>query len=247
MRVRDRLGSFARSNTFVYRTWFSFYRRKKSSRPTLPTAGDLLYLDGYPRSGNTYFTAAIKSLYPDINFPNHLHLVAPVKMAARRNVPTFLLIRNPQDALSSFFLHVRDTRTTSSKSSLCDEDLCQSLIVEWLSYYKYAASMIDRIHIISSDSAFRMPDVVVRAIIERSHLPAIPDFEQNFTTFNQKFIRNDSMKAQGSTSFPDPSREVSKEEVKSLLRTFTLFDECSAIYDTLKEKSIIDVRSCVSS
>ena len=240
MKFEQQLRNFAGANPLAYRVWFSFYRYRKSFKPTLPSARDCLYLDGYPRSGNTYFTAAIKHIYADIHFANHLHQVAPIKIALQRGVPTFLLMRNPEEAIASYFHHVRDPRSTSSKSRWNDKDLCYALAVSWLLYYTNVSRLKEKIHLISADSAFQKPALAVKRIVELSRLPDISGLDEKFASFDRYFKKHDSSKAQGSTSFPDSSREEQKEEIRKLVRTCALLDQCREIHGKLVEASIVD-------
>ena len=240
MKFEQQLRNLAGVNPLAYRVWFSFYRYRKSFKPTLPSAGDCLYLDGYPRSGNTYFTAAIKRIFDDVHFANHLHVVAPIKIALRRRVPTFLLMRNPEEAISSFFLHLKDPRSSSSKSGWNDNELCHALATSWLLYYTNVSKLKENVHLISADAAFKKPEVAVKRIVEFSRLPDISDLDAKFSSFHQYFKKHDSSKAQGSTSFPDASREQQKEKARKLVRACHLLEQCRSMHNTLMAESIVD-------
>ena len=240
MKFKQQLRIFAGANPLAYRVWFSFYRYRRAFKPTLPCAGDCLYLDGYPRSGNTYFTAAIKHIYTATRFANHLHQVAPIKIALQRGVPTFLLMRNPEEAIASYFIHVRDPRSISSKSRWSDADLCHALTASWLLYYTNVLNFKDKVHLIDADSAFKKPALAVKRIIELSRLSDVPGLEEKFFSFHRDFKKHDSSKAQGSTSFPDSSREERKEEIRKLVRTCHLLEQCRRMHQTLLSDSIVD-------
>ena len=239
MKFKQQLRNFAGVNPLAYKAWFSYYRYRKSFKPTLPAAGDPLYLDGYPRSGNTYFTAAIKYIYPDIHFANHLHVAAPIKIALQRGVPTFLLLRTPEEAIVSYFLHVRDPRTISSKSCWNDADLCHALSASWLLYYTNVSRFKEKVHVIAAESAFQKSPLAVKRIVELSRLPDFPGLEEKFFSFHRDFKKRDSSKAQGSTSLPDSSRTEQKEEIRKLVRACTLLGQCREIHGKLVEASIV--------
>ena len=240
MKFEQQLRNFASSNPLAYKAWFLLYRYRKSPKPTLPAAGDCLYIDGYPRSGNTYFTAAIKHIYADIHFANHLHQVAPIKIALQKEVPTFLLMRNPEEAIASYFQHVRDPRSTSLKSRWNDKDLCYALAVSWLLYYTNVSRLKEEIYLISADSAFQKPELAVKRIVELSRLSDISDLDEKFASFDRYFKKHDSSKAQGSTSFPDSKREEQKNEIRKLVRTCDLLEQCWGLHQTLLVDSIVD-------
>ncbi len=64
-----------------------------------------LVIEGFPRSGNTYCAESFR-LISDEHFgvASHVHHVAQVKEAVRREVPTIIVVREPVACLSSYLL-----------------------------------------------------------------------------------------------------------------------------------------------
>lgn len=61
-----------------------------------------IVIEGYPRSGNTFATAALLISQPTpVNIARHTHLPAQVIQAVHLDLPTIILIRNPVDAAVS--------------------------------------------------------------------------------------------------------------------------------------------------
>jgi len=59
-------------------------------------------IEGYPRSGNTFAAAAFQLAQGrEVRIARHLHVSAQILAAARRRLPTILLIRHPHDAVLS--------------------------------------------------------------------------------------------------------------------------------------------------
>ena len=66
-----------------------------------------IVIEGYPRSGNTFAVVAFRQAQGrEIEVAHHLHAAAQIKRAARLDVPTIVLIREPSEAILS--LVVRD-------------------------------------------------------------------------------------------------------------------------------------------
>ncbi|SDK33647.1 hypothetical protein SAMN05421823_102488 [Catalinimonas alkaloidigena] len=65
-------------------------------------------IEGYPRSANTY-TVLLVEKYADrpLEIGHHLHLAAQLKRAIHYDIPAVLLIRKPQDAITSLLLRER--------------------------------------------------------------------------------------------------------------------------------------------
>ena len=51
---------------------FLFITKGKSLK-SLISKKDIIFITGYPRSGNTYLTRLFKSLFPDIKISSHIH------------------------------------------------------------------------------------------------------------------------------------------------------------------------------
>jgi hypothetical protein len=61
-----------------------------------------LVIEGFPRSGNTFAVVAFEMAQSrSVVLARHIHAPAQIVLAARRNIPTLVLIRKPIDAISS--------------------------------------------------------------------------------------------------------------------------------------------------
>ena len=58
-------------------------------------------VEGYPRSGNTFLTFMLQRLIPGIKLGHHIHASSHVIQALRYGVPTCVIIRSPEDAVTS--------------------------------------------------------------------------------------------------------------------------------------------------
>jgi len=72
----------------------------KSSKLLFNKNTDLV-IEGFPRSGNTFLTVLIMKLFPSKNIAHHLHIFSQIKFGVKRKLPTYLIIRNPEDAVRS--------------------------------------------------------------------------------------------------------------------------------------------------
>jgi hypothetical protein len=65
-----------------------------------------LVVEGFFRSANTYTARALKYLNPGLDVAYHSHAPASIMVAARRQLPTVILIREPRKAvISNMLLH----------------------------------------------------------------------------------------------------------------------------------------------
>ena len=58
-------------------------------------------IEGFPRSGNSFFVAAFQRWNPRVIIAHHSHLASNAKFSIRAEKPTVILIRNPTDAIAS--------------------------------------------------------------------------------------------------------------------------------------------------
>lgn len=64
-----------------------------------------LVIEGYPRSANTYLHRVIRAATGDrLKIANHVHRPQQVAMALRYDVPCFVLVRAPADAVASYLV-----------------------------------------------------------------------------------------------------------------------------------------------
>jgi hypothetical protein len=69
--------------------------------PRISSSDTELCIEGFPRSGNTYFVSAFLGWNRGVTVAHHSHLAGSAKYSIRRGIPTVILIREPQDAAAS--------------------------------------------------------------------------------------------------------------------------------------------------
>lgn len=68
------------------------------------TAATHLVMEAFPRSGNTFAYAALRSVEPTLEIAHHLHAPAQLIAAARQGKPALVIVRQSRDAVLSFVL-----------------------------------------------------------------------------------------------------------------------------------------------
>lgn len=97
LRVRYELGTAVRPYPRLY---LPVARLRNRGRPVV--ADTELVIEGFPRSGNTFASAAfdLAQIRP-VRVAHHEHASAQVIEAVRREIPAIVLIRRPEDAVLS--------------------------------------------------------------------------------------------------------------------------------------------------
>lgn len=81
---------------------FAYLDRRSNMRPLLPRKSSSVYVDGFPRSANSYVFYAFKVANPNIEISGHCHSAAAIRKAVELSVPVFLTVREPRGCLASF-------------------------------------------------------------------------------------------------------------------------------------------------
>ena len=91
------------------RLFYPVMRRRAAFKAVLISDRTGLVIEGYPRSGNTFAVTAVQFAQEHpLNIARHTHAPAQVMEAARRGLPTLLLVRDPRDACVSLVLRDPD-------------------------------------------------------------------------------------------------------------------------------------------
>lgn len=72
------------------------------------TADTDVCIEGYPRSGNTFATVALRHWNPNVSIASHHHAPGQVARAVSREVPTLVVVRPPLGAVTSQLVGVPD-------------------------------------------------------------------------------------------------------------------------------------------
>jgi hypothetical protein len=64
-----------------------------------------VYIDGFPRSGNTFALKAFQLANPGVRVRSHRHIPTFIVQSVRRRKPGMVLLRQPMDAASSWSIH----------------------------------------------------------------------------------------------------------------------------------------------
>ena len=240
----DRLRFFTSENPAAYRLWFRWHCFKLRKKKQLPMPGDPLYFDGFPRSGNTYFTAGLKKVFSGLQFANHLHAVAPIRMALDAGVPAIVLMREPSESVASYVLHIQSPITQSSKKQRNEAELCELLLRQWRNYYRWVKRLEPQLKVVLSERAFSDPAGVAELVATETGLDVERSvIESRWHEFHQSFKEKDKTKRQGSTSFPSEARDRQKLRVSELISMSSRLAECKRLYEEISLTATLQERA----
>lgn len=85
--------------------FYRIYPLKRQSETMAVTPATRLVIEGFPRSANTFAVNAFQQAQREhVRLAHHLHMPAQVIRAARWRIPSLVLIRNPEDAITSLVI-----------------------------------------------------------------------------------------------------------------------------------------------
>lgn len=226
------LKSVFKSNPLLYRMWFLLNKNRINfGRNSLPSSSDNWYFDGYPRSGNTFYRNLLIALHPELNGASHLHSVAGIKLASSKELKSIIIIRNPNECVSSFYY----TKTHRTEGRMPMEvGLLSELLDEWINYYSYVLKRTNLCVITFSPSK---DDIVknIRKIENFLRLKPLSasDLILKIEKYHESFKLGEDSKESAYSSLPKKERTEFKEAVKSQLQSLPRFSEAQQIFRSI--------------
>jgi hypothetical protein len=230
--MKHKLKSIIKSSPSLYKLWFIIIR-STSSNLRLPKKTDHYYLDGYPRSGNTYLRGLLNYIVPEKRGAHHLHVIAGIKLAKARKIsPIIILIRNPKDAILSN-LYRKVFHTDNPNKTVDDRGLLSELIDDWITYYSFVAKS-QNIDLIDFAVITEKTDKTIRNILVSLKCSNL-DVEKSIEEYTSLIKLNEKNKEVAAGSLPNKSRDEFKDAYSNIIEEFPSFDDAVKLYKKLTE------------
>ena len=150
-------------------------------------------IEGFQRSGNSFFVALFKIANPKVKIANHTHGAAQVIRATRAKIPVVVLIRNPADAIASLITW--------------DDKLSIGLAIDtYFEFYKKLSAYSSSMLIVNFKSLIVNPDLIIRKINQR--------FSCNFSETHLSSIQIDRIMNQSGLNSYDKNNAPYPNEFK---------------------------------
>jgi len=211
------LGSFAGN----YRVCLPVFRLFRSRFPDMAAASTDICIDGYPRSGNTYFVSAFLDWNQGLSVSHHTHLAGNVMYALKRDIPTVVLIRGPEDAVTSVLVWDGLLNTTVALAS-------------YIHFYHRLWKHRENFLGLSFDEVTKQPDICVQKINRRFNrqffskaLSAKEDEK-----IRARLTRVDLRCARGTfnSSLPNPQKSQLKKELSERVLNSWLYPYAQRLF-----------------
>jgi len=224
-------------NPMLFRLWYELYRKNTGAPITWFSPATELYIDGYPRSGNTFAQFLIQNLWPELHVVHHFHAIAPIKIALDKGIPVFILIREPRQAIASNYLKQFAMQGYSSFAEVpFNRSLLVSLAQIYRDYYAFASEYVDRINLIQFEELVGEPVRVMNSI---NKLVSVSQkrSESELTDIVHR-IKDENFGSKDALGSSRPSKEknAAKAELVEALQMLPVYHKCVQIFEQLNRK-----------
>ena len=218
-----------KSDPFLYNLWFELYRKRHGVKINYFSPETRYLLDGYPRSGNTFSLSLVKKFFGKDNILHHFHAVAPIKIAFRKNIPVFILLRNPEDAITSYYLKEFALMKKSIPDNI-DIKLLKTLTDQYVFYYNFVKNNLSRLTIIEFKKLIAAPTDLLEVINENVFGNQYKFSSEEVNAAANSF--NGATDTYGS-SRPNEQKEKIKNQLKEELIKLKAYKKARVLFDEL--------------
>lgn len=190
-----------------------------------------LLLDGYPRSANSYIFNFLDQFHEDVRCVHHSHASATLKMARRFGVPSFVLLRDPLDAVTSNVIR--------SGGNLAYHE------AHYAQYYGYVREHQDEFTVVPFEAAITDPAGVLERIEHALGLSPADPSPDEIEAANRRI--EDHLEhladakygdeAEDKKAVPDEDRDREKARVRAELADREEMDELRELYRAILDEA----------
>ncbi|MCH8511786.1 MAG: hypothetical protein LAT83_09050 [Kiritimatiellae bacterium] len=186
-----------------------------------------LLLEGFPRSGNTFSVVAFEHLQGrELGNGHHLHTIAHIRRAIRFGKPILIVIRNPEDVVTSASLRMET------------KDFAVPL-VRYIHYHQGLQALTDHFVLATFEEFLKNPVPAIHAVNRKfgTSFKARPLGEEDRLAIRKKMeeIKEDMGLGEMAASLPSDAKNKVKEEYLAVItaRHADLLAQARDIYEKL--------------
>lgn len=198
---------------------------------------------GFQRSGNTFLTYLLTNhVIPKEHLIHHFHTIAAVKIAGYRNIPVFILIRDPADSIVSYYLMSFAQRGKKTLPEAIDQNLLENLTREYSRYYAFVDRHIPENRIIFFEEVMENPIQVLEKIHStiNPHVKESPfnekEVNEAINTYKEKKERQGNKQGAFMSGVPNEDKKAKKQELKEVVQKLESFKQAQDVYFKIRDK-----------
>jgi hypothetical protein len=193
-----------------------------------------LCIEGYPRSSNSFSVRMFKQSN-DVLIAHHLHCTGNIARAIRADIPTLVLIRDPEQAIASYL---------SSKSQVVPPTpyQCRYALSYYLWFYQWTLRHNHKICYADFSVTTSDFNQVIHALNRQfgtefnliSDLTAAQNNVKATLSSLKSKHKNLSPSKSNFYALPDADRSMQKEQVLPLIRQHPLLSSCKDVFSKIQ-------------
>lgn len=208
----------------LYRLYVGYFDKRNSKRD-LPKPADRYFVDGYPRSGNTFTKGLIRHCFPGIIANNHFHCIAPIKMALGYNQKVLILFRDPLECVSSLIL-MENYRVYQTGDGL--DSLIELRLKDYIVYYEHTLDNFHRIQFLPFEKV--ISDEILYHLDNFFELPFTYLKLQEFREINHNVQKEKSAQF---SMLPNAEKDKMKKNLKEQIHKSNSYCTARQIFELL--------------
>lgn len=213
------LGNYIGNNKILFP--INYHRKQFADRIIAPEMD--ICIEGFQRSGNSFFVSIFKRFNHHIKVAHHLHSSVQLIKAIEYNIPAVLLIREPQDSLASLITW--------------DEKLSIGVAIStYIDFYASILPFVDKCYLVNFKALIKSPDDIISGINEKFNT----DF--NLTNLDQAHLTslmNETNKlfVQTNSPFPNALKSERNKVNKARVMEHRSFNKAKKAYENILNSS----------
>jgi hypothetical protein len=182
-------------------------------------------IEGFPRSGNSFFVAVFQHWNPSVTIAHHSHLASNAKYYVKRGLPVVILIRDPAEAIASAIVwDGQDTRITPGVG-----------LFSYLSFYRSLRKYRDKLLFLDFDEAVQDPNRCIERINQRFGAGFLtnPFDEEEKSRIQAALIRQDAIENRSymNSTLPNERKNQLKGAISPEINSHFFFTRAQSVYE----------------
>lgn len=223
--MKKRIRHIMGRNIFLWDLWFKAFHKKKIEKKFFRKESKF-YIGGFQRSGNTYAAHILRKLLgKDLHFVSHLHKSAVLKKALKIGMPTFVIVRNPLDAVASQYLKHFERGELPAQTDL---KVLNKYLEDYYWYHRDVSNLYDDLHIIPFEELISNTKQTIERVLATTGIG-----EMNDTIFEDAVVSYKGATTKLGSSKPSKFKEQLKSKLKEDLNAHPSFDKVRALHKNI--------------
>ncbi len=219
---------WVKKKEFLFMLFNKLYLPKEDNN-IIPQKNYDLSVYAYPSSANTYFYHYIRNLLSDnLKISHHTHAPSMISRSLRYNIPIIIIIRNPLDAITSYYTRFSAGKTFSINTA----------VRAYIDFYKVVQKNINSLHIIKFEDAINNPYSESIKVLKENSIQVTDSMSKSDLAEHDEYVKSyivsDKMSSSFSTSvLPDDKKEMLKIDVYPKVKKNKHFLKAQKLYDEI--------------